>query len=67
MNLANRWKFAVGLWHHTTVTVSAPCYSLAVDRAREAMDKRYERQDKEPPVAWDLALVEAWHHTGRRS
>lgn len=63
---ATRFKFAVGIGHHTTVTVKANSYVQAVNRAREEMDRRYEKADREPPVGWDLTLLEATPERKRR-
>lgn len=58
---ANKWKFAVGISFHTTVTVKAPCYVAAVQKAWEALNTRYEKAGREDmiPTCWTLTLIKA--------
>lgn len=60
INSRKRWRFAVGIGAHTTITVIACHYEEAIFRARLAIEARYRRQKKEDliPVAWDLYLYE---------
>ena len=53
----NRYTFKYGYWANATVTVHAKDEGLARMKARDTMDKRYERLGEEPPVAWSLELI----------
>jgi hypothetical protein len=52
-----RYTFKYGHWARATVTVHAKNEGSARRKARDMMDKRYERLGKEPPVAWTLDLI----------
>ena len=51
------YTFSYGHWARATVTVHAKNEDSAIMKARDTMDKRYERLGKEPPVAWTLELI----------
>lgn len=53
----NKYQFSYGYWAGATVTVRAKTYEQAVGKARCEMDRRYEKKDREPPVAWTLNLT----------
>jgi hypothetical protein len=40
------------------VTVRADNYDDAVDKALRELDRRCEKTNREPPVAWDLQLMD---------
>ena len=42
----------------STVTVKATDYERACNKARDTLDRRYEKAGKEPPVGWTLWLLE---------
>jgi hypothetical protein len=52
-----RYTFKYGHWDRATVTVYAKDEDSAMMKARDMMDKRYERLGKEAPVAWTLDLI----------
>lgn len=52
-----RWKFHYGDWPNMTVTVDATSLEQAERRARDELDRRYEKLGKEPPVSWTLRLA----------
>jgi hypothetical protein len=52
-----RYTFRYASWKTATVTVYAFDFNQAVNKAKKVMDKRYEKQDREPPVAWTLTLI----------
>lgn len=54
-----KFQLAYGASKNQTVTVKAKTFENAVDKARGVMDRRYEKQGKEPPVGWTLTLVKA--------
>lgn len=51
-----RYRFQYGYSSQATVTVRTANYEAAVIDAREALDRRYEKQGKEPPAGWTLVL-----------
>lgn len=55
---ANWWKFGVGLPVIKTVTVFAPNYSEAWDKAQELLDER-EHSTPETAGGWMICLIEA--------
>lgn len=53
----NRYTYRYAHWKNATVTVYAKDEGLALMKARDEMDRRYERAGKEPPVGWSLVLI----------
>jgi hypothetical protein len=53
-----KFKFQYAYWPGATVTVKAKDLPAAKIKAREEMDRRYRKLDREPPVAWTLVLME---------
>ena len=53
----NRYTFAVGIGAVRTVTVKAPDLETAMDKAEAELDKRAEKKNVEPPVAWTINLL----------
>ena len=51
------WTFGNGGGLYPRVTVRALTYADADMRARNTLDKRYEKAGKEPPVSWTLILI----------
>ena len=54
----NRYTFRYAAWERATVTVKARDPITALSKAREEMDRRYEKANKEPPVAWSLEWID---------
>lgn len=52
----NSYKFKYAYWKGATVTVRAKTEDEARIKARNEMDRRYEKKDREPPVCWTLVL-----------
>ena len=52
-----KYKFAVGIARLRTVTVRADDRYAAALKARGELDRRANKRNEEPPVAWDLSLV----------
>lgn len=55
-----KFQLAYGTSKGQTVTVKAKNFDAAVDKARRVMDRRYEKQGKEPPIGWTLTLVKVY-------
>lgn len=55
-----RYQFAIGIGWVRTVTVSAADETQARERAHEEAEKRYMAAGREPPVAFDLFLIDMW-------
>lgn len=53
-----KFKFQYAYWAGATVTVKANDLNAARIKARKEMDRRYQKLDREPPVAWTLVLME---------
>lgn len=60
MNPAYRFQFQYAYWPGATVVVhlAKDDEQLAMTRARDIMDKRYAKQNREPPVGWTLNLID---------
>ena len=54
----NSYTFRYAYWKRATVTVRARDPITALAKAREEMDRRYDRAGKEPPVAWSLEWID---------
>ena len=54
----NSYTFRYAYWKRATVTVRARDPITALAKAREEMDRRYERAGREPPVAWSLEWID---------
>lgn len=54
--MMNSYKFKYAYWNGATVTVRAKTQEEAQLKARDEMDRRYEKADREPPVGWTLVL-----------
>lgn len=53
-----KYQFQYAHWKRATVTVVAADVGAARRKAADAMDRRYEKLDREPPVAWTLILTQ---------
>lgn len=57
--MKRRYVLAYGFFEPKgRVTVNATSDSEAFCRAKVLLDARYERADKEAPVAWDLTIID---------
>lgn len=52
-----KFQLAYGASKNQTVSVKATDFDDAVKKARDVMDRRYAKQDKEPPVGWTFTLL----------
>jgi hypothetical protein len=60
-----KFQFQYASWKGATVTVYAASRESALTKARQEMDRRYAKQDREPPVAWTLVDMDdiGWSNT----
>lgn len=52
-----KYQFKYAYWKNATVTVYAESIDEAVIKSRITLDNRYEKANKEPPIAWTLELI----------
>lgn len=55
----NKYIFKVGYFEpRQKCTVKAKDKQESFSKCRSVMDRRYEKSDREPPVGWDLEIIE---------